>query len=1452
MFPLHRRLLALAVSTVLAATSLVVAALAAPPPPASATHLPNPSVECYLGGVDGWLLNTDIGATDDVYDRDALARGGLVPGPLYTSIDFTFFDRGVLGNDYTEFFDKRTPLSSSNYRAILWSAPDHAKTFELRSDGTFRYVPQDGYFGADSFQYVYAWATEGSPCSNVATVHIPAVDQIRAQNDTYTAYVDTPLEVGKFVCGFTCGVLDNDVLADRNSVVKTVSTRFPVVFYQREVGSFTSYPTDKGGTLTQVSSNGSFVYTPPAGFRGTDSFAYRAQGFSPTGLQLSLGPESDNYARVTLNVVDPPAPDVPKGAPDSVDVIEDTPITIAASDLLANDPNGTYITYVGGALYDGQYVVRTRHGELQIPWTGFIPGVPFNYITNSITYVPDPDFAGIDRFIYYVANNPIDGPATPVEVFLVVAPVPDAPVPNDDSATIPEDTVITIDAAANDYDGDGDLVAASLEKAPCQTPCDPVAVEQALHGDWAVNGDGTVTYTPDAEFVGEARFHYEIADALGQTGQASITVTVESDDAVDDEFAAVEDQTLAVAAPGVLENDDPPAATGTPLVTVEPEHGTVHLAADGSFSYEPESDFSGTDTFTYEAGGDQGVVTIDVAEVNDAPVLYLRPYCDSSVPLIICLGDYDDRDLVEGETAQLRGTVTDVEFDSGTFVVDWGDGTQTTGSYPCEGEDCAFTLEPTWTDWLCVGTDCGLGPLYFEFEHTYRDDPDGAGDYFPVSMTITEGDGTNGAASTSARVTNADPTLALASNCSAPQGSICLGNFSVLTGEPGDTFRIGGKVIDPGLEVGTITIDWGDGSEDTVLGLECATDSTCPTPSQQGFTCPSNVIAVPSCGYFAATHVYASGGDRTVTVVVDDGDGGITEQTALASVAYVNDAPSAADGSAETREDTPVEIDLAEFVDDAQTADADLLFELLDGEGDTPTSGSVELDGSVVTYTPAPDVNGEDGFGYRVTDRGEPDGCGEPGPDCAAPLSATRRIGLTVVPVNDEPTFTGGDDVEAIPDGLEVSIPNWATELSPGPADEAAQTIEFQLEVDDPSLFAVDGQPAVAPDGTLTFTPVNGGVAHVTAVAVDSGPGVAPDDDTSASFDFVITIDFPPVVTAPETVSGTYSDTLSFVVSATDPEDGSDGVTLEVDGLPAGLTANGDAGRTTISGVITAEPGIYPVDLHACDAHGACTDVTVEVVVDPEIAIVKIASSTPWVVPVDGTGSAPQIAFSAKITEDGDRSWGDLGLVEPADLTASLRSAATGVEANCAPQVVKTTAARGNAPGTLELACALPAGLPVGVYDLEVSIGGWFEGSSTAVLTVSGGSAATGSNSGSGTIALPGGGTGEFSFAIAASGRKGTDGSWRYVERAPDGTVVRTLVSTSITAFAVSGSGGSRTIEFAGKADVDGVGGFTFRVLAVDGPTDSYGQSITSAKRSVPGSLSFEAVPLTGGGITLP
>jgi hypothetical protein len=88
------------------------------------------------------------------------------------------------------------------------------------------------------------------------------------------------------------------------------------------------------------------------------------------------------------------------------------------------------------------------------------------------------------------------------------------------------------------------------------------------------------------------------------TTTTSTTIPVnDAPSAADDSYSTAEDRVLTVAAPGVLGNDtDVDGDTLSAVVVDEPSNGTLTLNADGSFTYTPAANFTGTDSFTYQAG----------------------------------------------------------------------------------------------------------------------------------------------------------------------------------------------------------------------------------------------------------------------------------------------------------------------------------------------------------------------------------------------------------------------------------------------------------------------------------------------------------------------------------------------------------------------------------------------------------------------------------------------------------------------------------------------------------------------------------------------------------------------------------------------------------------------------------------------------------------------------------
>ncbi|MDB5516978.1 MAG: hypothetical protein JWQ17_3736, partial [Tardiphaga sp.] len=139
-------------------------------------------------------------------------------------------------------------------------------------------------------------------------------------------------------------------------------------------------------------------------------------------------------------------------------------------------------------------------------------------------------------------------------------------------------------------------------------------------------------------------FTYRTSDGNASSNIATVTINVTNSPliAASDAYSATEDAPLVVAAAGgVLANDadlDPAATLITATVVTNAGHGTVSLAADGSFTYTPDADFYGTDSFTYQASDNAGnppvvaTVTINVAPVNDAPVL--SPHAPADVSYV--------------------------------------------------------------------------------------------------------------------------------------------------------------------------------------------------------------------------------------------------------------------------------------------------------------------------------------------------------------------------------------------------------------------------------------------------------------------------------------------------------------------------------------------------------------------------------------------------------------------------------------------------------------------------------------------------------------------------------------------------------------------------------------------------------------------------------------------------
>ncbi|MBH02620.1 MAG: hemolysin, partial [Xanthomonadales bacterium] len=281
----------------------------------------------------------------------------------------------------------------------------------------------------------------------------------------------------------------------------------------------------------------------------------------------------------------------------------------------------------------------------------------------TLTFTPAANYNGPASFDYTVSDGDLTDTGT---VNIDVTPVNDAPAAGDDSRTTEEDTPVTIDVVANDTDVDGDNLSVTEVAGQAIAAGETIAV---ANGQVTLNNDGTLTFTPAANYNGPASFDYTVSDGdLTDTGTVDIDVTAINNAPVanNDSANVAEDQSVTidvVANDADVEGDDlrvtqiagrNVSAGDTAIV----ENGQVTLNDNGTLTFTPVANYNGPASFDYTVSDgdltDTGTVDIDVTAVNDAPV--------ANTPLA-------NRTNSDGESvnANTAGAFTDVDGDVLTY-----------------------------------------------------------------------------------------------------------------------------------------------------------------------------------------------------------------------------------------------------------------------------------------------------------------------------------------------------------------------------------------------------------------------------------------------------------------------------------------------------------------------------------------------------------------------------------------------------------------------------------------------------------------------------------------------------------------------------------------------------------------------------------------------------------------
>jgi large repetitive protein len=446
-------------------------------------------------------------------------------------------------------------------------------TIVMNPNGTYTYTPNANFNGVDSVHY------------QVCDLGTPAMCDTATIIITVSATNDAPVAV-------------NDIFNTNEEVQVSGTVTLNDTDAENNINptSYAQVDAPKNGTLV-LDPNGNFTYNPNLNFFGIDTMSYQV---------CDLGtPALCDTALIIVNVSnvnDAPIANVDEGM---VLVNGSTNVVILSNDT---DADGT-LTNVNTTITIDE---APKHGVASVNPDG------------TILYTPTTDYVGKDTLIYRLCDNGTPQLCDTAIVFITISATNNAPIANVDGITIPEDaTVASIPVLTNDVD-DQILTASNIS-----------ITDAPKNGTVVINPNGTIGYTPNANYNGRDTLIYRVCDngtpALCDTAIVFIDVTPVNDAPIADVNVATTNRNIAVDIT-VLGNDsdlETPVLTASNIsITDAPNNGTALINPDGTIKYTPIIGFVGKDTLIYNLCDngtpnlcDTAIVFIDVTALpNDAPV----------------------------------------------------------------------------------------------------------------------------------------------------------------------------------------------------------------------------------------------------------------------------------------------------------------------------------------------------------------------------------------------------------------------------------------------------------------------------------------------------------------------------------------------------------------------------------------------------------------------------------------------------------------------------------------------------------------------------------------------------------------------------------------------------------------------------------------------------------------
>ncbi len=468
----------------------------------------------------------------------------ILPDSAFTLEDESV-NIAVLAND-------SDPDAGLDPASVMVTTPPLNGSVVVNPDGSITFTPDPDYSGEDAFYYeVCDTGFPLPPECGGAWVYVviwEVNDPIQAVNDTVNTLEDTPLSVL---------VLSNDWDPEN----------------QIDSGSLSIVMPPANGSVL-LGGAGSLLYSPSANYYGWDSLQYQ--------ICDAQVPVTCDMAWVFIRVE--AVNDAPLAQNDVAITDEDIPVLV---DVLANDSD-----------IDGNLVLSSL-SLLTPPLNGTVALDP----SGAVLYTPALNFFGTDSLEYQICDDgyPLPSECSSAWLIILVLPVNDPVLAEDDFFDLFEDTPSWLDVLANDTDVDGMPDPASVE-----------ILTAAAHGSLSTDPmTGQVLYSPDLNYYGPDSFQYRVCDDGMPPGCSNAWVYLnvlpvnDAPIALNDSISGLQDTPISFE-PLLNDSDvDGNIDPSTFSLLISPLNGLITIdALSGMATWIPNPGFFGTDSALYQVCDD--------------------------------------------------------------------------------------------------------------------------------------------------------------------------------------------------------------------------------------------------------------------------------------------------------------------------------------------------------------------------------------------------------------------------------------------------------------------------------------------------------------------------------------------------------------------------------------------------------------------------------------------------------------------------------------------------------------------------------------------------------------------------------------------------------------------------------------------------------------------------------